>query len=99
MLNSLYVQPGAAQRLRSSPLGPWLDSLVEWLAELGYALCSRRSVVVLAADLGRWMADHDISVGSLDESIVDAYVKQRRRQPERRHAAASLVLATCAPRA
>ena len=93
MLNNLYAYPGAARRLRSSPLGPWLDSFVERLAELGYTSWSRRSNVVLAADLGRWMANHDISVGSLDEGAVDAYLKQRRTQRERRGAAASLVLA------
>lgn len=93
MLNNLYTQPGAAQRLRSSPLGPWLDSFVERLAELEYTPGSRRSNVILAADLGRWMAGRDISVGSLTESVVEAYVRQRRTQHERRHAAASLMLA------
>lgn len=93
MLDDLYTQPGAAQRLRSSPLGPWLDSFVEQLTELGYTPWSRRSNVVLAADLGRWMANRDILLGSLNESVVEAYVKQRRTQRERRHAASSLVLA------
>ena len=60
MLDNLYTQPGAAQRLRSSPLGPWLDSFVDRLTELGYTPWSRRSNVVLAADLGRWMAKRDI---------------------------------------
>jgi len=93
MLESLYTQPGAAQRLRTSPLGPWLDSFVEQLAHLGYAEWSRRSNLVLAADLGRWMADHGIPVSGLGESVVEAYIEQRRTQRERRHAAASLVLA------
>lgn len=93
MLDNLYTQPGAAQRLRSSPLGPWLDSFVDRLTELGYTPWSRRSNVVLAADLGRWMAKRDILVGNLNESVVEAYVKQRRTQRERRYAASSLVLA------
>ena len=93
MLDNLYTQPGAAQRLRSSPLGPWLDSFVARLTELGYTPWSRRSNVVLAADLGRWMAKRDILVGDLNESVVETYVKQRRTQRERRYAASSLVLA------
>lgn len=93
MLENLYTQPGAAQRLRSGPLGPWLDSFVEQLTELGYTSWSRRSNVVLAADLGRWMAKRDISVGSLNESVVEAYVRERQTQRERRRAASSLVLA------
>jgi len=93
MLDNLYTQAGAAQRLRSSPLGPWLDSFVDWLAELGYTSGLRRSNVVLAADLGRWMASQGLSVGRLDESVVDAFLKRRRTQRDRRRAAASLVLA------
>lgn len=93
MLDSLYTHPFAAQRLRSGPLGPWLDSFVERLAELGYTSASQRSRVVLGADLGRWMADRDIAVSALDESVVDKYAKQRRTQRERRRATASLLLA------
>jgi site-specific recombinase XerD len=93
MLDSLFTQSGATKRLRTSPLGPWLDSFVERLAELGYTSGSQRSRVVLGADLGRWIAGRDIAVGSLNESVVEAYVKQRRTQGERRRATASLVLA------
>lgn len=93
MLDKLYAHPNAAQRLRSSPLGPWLDSFVERLAALGYTPWSCRSNVVLAADLGRWMLDRDISVGSLDESAIDEYVEHRGTQRERRQAASRHVLA------
>ena len=93
MLDDLYTYAGATRRLRSSPLGPWLDSFVERLAKLGYTPWSRRSNVVLAADLGRWMARHDVSIGSLDERAVDAYLNQRRTQRERRRSASSLILA------
>ena len=93
LLDDLYTYPGAVQRLTSSPLGQWLDSFVEQLAGFGYTSWSRRSNVVLAADLGRWMAKHDVLVGSLDERTVHAYLKQRRTQRERRRAASSLLLA------
>lgn len=36
MLEKLYTYPFAAPRLRSSPLGPWLDSFVVQLSDLGY---------------------------------------------------------------
>ena len=93
MLEQLFTHPRAASRLRSSPLGPWLDSFVERLTGLGYTPWSCRSNVVLAADLGRWMAHRGISVGSLNESGVEAYVEQRQTQRERRRAASSLMLA------
>lgn len=92
MLDKLYTDPNAAPRLRSSPLGPWLDSFVGHLADLGYTPGSRRSYVVLAADLGRWMAAQHFSVGSLDESAIDAYIEHRGTQRERRRAASSLML-------
>jgi hypothetical protein len=53
MLEKLYTHPNAARRLRSSPLGPWLDSFTRRLAEIGYTAWSLRSNVVLAADLGQ----------------------------------------------
>lgn len=92
MLEKLYTSSFAAPRLRASHLGPWLDSFVGRLANLGYTLWSLRSNVVLAADLGRWMADHDLPVGGLDEAAIDAYLEHRGTQRERRRAAAILVL-------
>jgi site-specific recombinase XerD len=93
MLEKLYTCPFAAPRLRSSPLGLWLDSFVVQLDDLGYTPWSCRSNVVLAADLGRWMADRDLSVGSLDEAAIDAYLEHRGAQRERRRAASGLMLA------
>src|SRR5688572_28035986 len=83
----------AAPRLRSRPLGARLDSFVERLSGLGYRPRTCRSYVVLAADLGRWMADHGVLIKELDESVIDAYVEQRRAQPDRRRAAAAHLLA------
>lgn len=93
MLEKLYTCPFTAPRLRSSPLGLWLDSFVVQLDDLGYTPWSCRSNVVLAADLGRWMADRDLSVGSLDEAAIDAYLEHRGAQRERRRAASGLMLA------
>lgn len=93
MLEKLYTYPFAAPRLRSSPLGPWLDSFVERLGKVGYTPWSCRSNVVLAADLGRWMADHKLSACSLDEPAIDTYLDQRGTQRERRRAASTLMLA------
>ena len=92
MLEQLFTHRRAAPRLRSSPLGPWLDSFVARLCGLGYTLGMCRSYVVLAADLGRWMADHGVAVGELDEAAIDAYVDRRRVQRERRRAASTHLL-------
>jgi site-specific recombinase XerD len=88
MLDSLFRCGAAMRRLRSSPFGPWLDSFTDRLASLGYTPWSCRSCVVLAADLGRWMAEHEKAASALDESEISACVKQRKTQRERRGDAA-----------
>lgn len=92
-MDTLYKTPTAGQRLRSSPLGPWLDTFVTRLADRGYPPGSRRSYVVLAADLGRWMAEQGHDVSALDESLIDDYVERRRTQRDRRRVAALHALA------
>ena len=87
MLESLFKCPAALGRLRSGSLGPWVDSFVARLAELGYTPWSHRSQVVLIVDLGRWMAQRQIAVEALDEALVAAYVAERRTQPDRRRCA------------
>lgn len=92
MIERFFTAPYAVPRLRTSPLGPWLDTFDERLSGLGYTPWSCRSKVVLAADLGRWMADHGLSVEKLNESAVATYVEHRGTQRERRHAAAADML-------
>ena len=87
MLESLFKCPAALQRLRSGALGPWVDSFVAHLAELGYTPWSRRSQVVLVVDLGRWMAQRQIVPEALDEAVVAACVAERRTQRDRRRCA------------
>jgi site-specific recombinase XerD len=93
MLEKFFIDSKAAPRLRSGPLGLWLDSFVGRLAEQGYTEWSRRSQLVLAADLGRWLAAHGRSLRTLDEFALAEYVEQRGTQRERRRAAAGNVLA------
>jgi len=93
MLEQLFTAPYAAPRLRSSPLGAWLDGFVDRLSGLGYTFGSCLSCVRLAADLGRWMAEHGLSAESLDESGVEAYLADRGTQRERRREASNLLLA------
>ena len=93
MLEQLLTRRTAALRLRASRLGPWLDSFVVRLSGLGYTPGSCRKYVVLAADLGQWMAEHGVPVGDLDESAIEAYVEHRKAQRDRRRAASAHLLA------
>ena len=93
MLDPLFTHPVAAPRLRASPFGAWLDSFTDWLADFGYTPGSCRSYVVLAADLGRWMAEREMCAEALDEAVISAYVKHRQTQPDRRRTASRHFLA------
>ena len=92
MLEDLYTHPIAAPRLRLSPFGPWLDSFDERLAQRGYNVAARRERAPIAADFGRWTARRRLSVSTIDESVVEAYVDDRGTDRERRHATAVLML-------
>lgn len=87
MLGSLFKSPAAVRRLRSGTLGPWVDSFVARLSELGYTSWACRSQVVLVTDLGRWMAQRRLSAEDLNEAHVTKYVVQRRTQRDRRRLA------------
>jgi site-specific recombinase XerD len=87
MLDPLFMCPWAVRRLRSGPFGPWLDSFTDRLCGLGYTPWTCRSYVVLAADLGRWVARQKIPARALEESVVDAYIEHRKTQGDRRRAA------------
>lgn len=86
-MDSLFRFPPAVRRLRAGPFGSWLDSFTDRLAGLGYAPWTCRSYVVLAGDLGRWMAKHKVPARALEESVVDEYVEYRKTQRDRRRVA------------
>jgi len=94
MLEQLFTAPWAAPRLRGSPFGPWLEAFDDWLIARGYPPGSRRSYVVIAADLGRWMDDQGHAVSELCEAIIANYVEQRVTQPDRRRVAVTHLLAS-----
>lgn len=87
MLDDHFVMPAAVRRLRSNPLGSWLDSFVDRLTALGYTSWACRSQVVLVADLGRWMAEKGLRPPDLDEASVETYVAERVTQHDRRRCA------------
>jgi hypothetical protein len=72
VLEKLYTRPTAAPRLRSCPLGPWLDSFIGRLAERGYTGWSLRSNVVLAAGTRRSSEREPGGPGSPESSYACA---------------------------
>ena len=80
MLENLFKDPAAVERLRRDPLGPYLDSLAASLVDLGYAASSVRGCIWRLADFGRWLARGGVGIDNLDDRVIEAFVNERRRQ-------------------
>ena len=80
MLENYYKDPDAVERLRSGPLGPYLDLAVTSLVGEGYTASTVRSHLWAAGHFGRWLAANGHGAGELDQRIVDSYLDERRRE-------------------
>lgn len=80
MLDPLFKDPAAIERLRSCLLGPYLDSFAERLAGDGYPSNTIRWKLRVVGDLARWMVPEAIAAPALDEKIVELFAEHRRRR-------------------
>jgi len=62
------------------------------MADLGYSRLTGRRHSVLSADLGAWLAEHNLVVSALDDSAISAYVDGRKTRRRHRGQAARLFL-------
>jgi site-specific recombinase XerD len=69
----------ADNRFQDNPLGPHLRTFTTALIEEGYAEGTVHSKVGLLAELGKWLGRTERAVAHLDEGVVEAFVKHRRR--------------------
>jgi hypothetical protein len=83
MLEDVFVDPAALQRLRSCVLGDHLDDFCTRLEDLGYARTTVRNKLSVIEDLARWMQEEQVAVGELDEQHAVQYVRARRRRCRR----------------
>lgn len=80
MLDHFIKNEATVQRLRSSVIGPHLDSFTDHLASLGYATATIRSRLSFLERLNRWMVRHGCGVADLNEQVTDRFLDGRRRQ-------------------
>lgn len=80
MLNQYIKDPTRQERLRSGPLGPYLDSFAELDVGLGYAFTTRRQQFRYLAEFSRWLVKKQLLVTDLDEETVDEFLNGRRQQ-------------------
>jgi site-specific recombinase XerD len=78
MLDQIINDSATVERLRSGPLGPYLQSFAESLANLGYATSTARAQIGFVDKLCQWLATNQVRVTSIDERVVGAFLGERR---------------------
>src|SRR5437899_12367751 len=61
------------------PLAAYIDPFAKWASEQGYAFCSLRRHVLLAACFSRWLGQKDVRVHSVSSEHAMQYLRYRAR--------------------
>jgi site-specific recombinase XerD len=83
MLEQLFNDPAAVERLRAGLLGPHLDVFVRTATNLGYTRTSLLDWLVVLRDLQRWLGCHTLGVADLEESVLERFLDERKRRQRR----------------
>jgi site-specific recombinase XerD len=75
-----FVGEQEARALRASPLGAHLDAFAAELVKAGYKRFTGQIRLRVLKDLGGWLHARGHAITDLDESLVEAYLKERRRK-------------------
>lgn len=79
------------ERVRfTGPLAPLAAGLTAELAALGYTTTSATTQLQLAAHLSRWLHVRDLSVAELTETVITAFLADRRRDYSSRYSLQAL---------
>jgi len=62
------------------PLAAYIDSFAKWASEQGYAFCSLRRQVLLAACFSRWLGQKDVRMQSVSSEQAVQYLRYRARR-------------------
>jgi len=91
MLEQIFKGAVAAERWRSGPLAPHLDSFIKVCLDLGYARSSVRDKLWILGVLKKWLDRRGLCVTDLDESLLERFFKKRGRKPRPRRGDARTV--------
>jgi site-specific recombinase XerD len=80
VINQLFTFSSTIERLRQGPLSEHLDAYAAAQAQQGYGRHSIRQHIVVLADFSRWLKQKQIAIQDLDSSVVDRFLRLRRRQ-------------------
>jgi site-specific recombinase XerD len=62
------------------PLAAHIGSFAEWASQQGYALCSLRRQVLIAACFSRWLGQNGVRLGSVSTEHAAQYLRYRARR-------------------
>mgnify|MGYP006282788595 CR=1 FL=1 len=79
MVERFFARRSTVDRMRSGPLGPYVDEFAQWLAEQGYTRDITSRKIRLVADLSRWLARRRMDATDLNEQRLESFLRQRRR--------------------
>ena len=85
MLETLSVHPRICERIRSGPLGRWVDDFVDVLEGREYATSTIRQHVRAAAIFSDWLDQQDVAATDIDETLVGRFVSGLPRRPSSTH--------------
>lgn len=79
-MEELFVRPRAQMRMHDGPLGGHIDAYIDSLAAKGYSRDSRRRSAWLVGDFSRWLDQRGIAAAAVNEDVVDAFLRGRKRR-------------------
>ena len=74
MLDFYLRSPRGLTRARSSSVGPYLDDFAVMLRDLGYCWRIGARCITYAVHLGLWATANDVSLQSLDDEDLAAFL-------------------------
>ena len=75
-----FVSEQEARVLRACPLGAHLDAFAAELVKAGYKRFTGQIRLRILKDFGRWLEARERGIADLDDALVEAYLKERRRK-------------------
>lgn|SRR5208283_4611684 len=87
MVDQFFSDPVLSERLHRGPIGPRIDAFARHLSERGYARWTAKEKIRVVARFGRWLESEGRAAEDVDEQVVSAFLRYRRRRDLSLHGA------------
>lgn len=84
MIDTLFSDSAAWQRLHAGPLSPHIDGFAEHLLAQGYVVCTIVDKLRVVAKFSRWLQRHQLGADELDEQHIGAFLRDLHQSERRR---------------